>query len=201
MIVHRRIYAEVTDLLKRLHFIVNEEKSYEPDADFKEACGMEAFRGFDVSPLRMSRFWDVTQFRKGSPSYQTTILNAAYDGANNAAMKGFPTLRRHIIHQTLEFYPGAEFSRDGVLGFFTGASELYGNRRVRFNKALQRTEIKVQRITSRINNATDELRYALTLEEYAYTKRTSLSDPEDRVESKGSRSNTHVKWVWVPYPE
>lgn len=65
-IVCPREYAKlVLKLLARLHFKVNEKKSYSNSVllNFREACGGEFFNGEDVCPLRLSRGWQIASFR------------------------------------------------------------------------------------------------------------------------------------------
>lgn len=58
IVVPKWAYDEVIDLLHQLNFIPNDDKSYGHGSLFTESCGIECFRGFDVSPIRISRKWD-----------------------------------------------------------------------------------------------------------------------------------------------
>lgn len=42
-------------VLDQLHFTVNRDKSYDSSTSFREACGIEAYKGYDVTPIRLSR--------------------------------------------------------------------------------------------------------------------------------------------------
>lgn len=63
LVVDGLIFDEVVYLLKELNFIVNDDKSFPPEAPFKESCGIECYYGVDVSPIRLSRKYDSVAAR------------------------------------------------------------------------------------------------------------------------------------------
>lgn len=200
-----RAFDTVVDLLTQLNFRVNTDKSYGHGSDFTESCGMEAYKGFDVSPLRMSRKWDVTKLRPTGRSRKepdtSTILSAAYDAVNEAGDRGFVNLRAYRLQQLLDKYPRAMFSRNKSMGIFSNREDIayaYPVSRMRLNEDLQRVEILCTAIRSTTSAGPDLLRWSKLAEEYCYTNRSSLLTPEDRIEAKCGAAHTYVKTVWVP---
>lgn len=71
IVVPHWAYDEVMKLLRDLHFEPNDDKSYGHMSQFTESCGIECFHGHDVSPIRISRWWD--------PVARLTGLSAQYE--------------------------------------------------------------------------------------------------------------------------
>lgn len=82
------------EILSYLHFTVNSSKSYRGTGPirFREACGLEACNGHEITPLRLSR-------RLLAPSRMETMSDAntgagLVDLINQAYMYGYRSLRR-----------------------------------------------------------------------------------------------------------
>jgi hypothetical protein len=95
LIVDHAITSNVIGALRELGFDVNTGKSFTGSKDFRESCGMRAFRGIDVSPMTF-KF-------KTLPSEGMTVdhLTACIKYANEAYDFGYWTLRRHLVQRAL----------------------------------------------------------------------------------------------------
>lgn len=87
-------YPALVAILTELGLKVNEAKSYHTGF-FREACGMDAYKGDDVTPARIRQFYS-----KSDPS----SLKAVVDTSNNFYMKGL----WHLSAALLKTVPQAE---------------------------------------------------------------------------------------------
>lgn len=84
LVVPQKYYDEVIQTLKQLHFQPNDDKSYGHGSLFTESCGIECFRGTDVSPIRLSRKWDEVAAQERNtldvrqPRLSVTVLSQLY---------------------------------------------------------------------------------------------------------------------------
>lgn len=84
-IIVRTEYAQFTiDLLERYRLRVNKEKSY-INSPFLESCGMDAFKGIDVTPVRLRKSQLCPRILKLKPQVLVGILATA----NLLAQRGF----------------------------------------------------------------------------------------------------------------
>lgn len=105
-IVIRKEYTQaLLDLLHRLNFTVNAEKSYHGCGPYKfrEACGAYFLNGEDVTPLKLSRrlalMEPVERGRQVGPRMSLCAL------ANEAYMRGLSNLRKWCLHHLKKYYP------------------------------------------------------------------------------------------------
>lgn len=64
LIVPSDIYNTVLQVLETLGMKVNTEKTFAPGSLFLESCGMEAYDGVCVTPVRFPRQFDIVKLRK-----------------------------------------------------------------------------------------------------------------------------------------
>lgn len=103
IIVRTRFAEAVVERLQQLHFIVNVSKSfYHPDSRFREACGIEAYCGQDITPLRISRMMKTLPamchgalFRSSNDDPRTFV--SWTDFANRLMLRGFLLTRRLFL--------------------------------------------------------------------------------------------------------
>jgi hypothetical protein len=90
-------------LLERLHFVVNTEKSFgvgdalddaNPRSRFREACGIEAFNGVDITPLRLSR--RLVSPTLNDSDHQAGLGVGLVDLVNQAFLYDYRALRQWI---------------------------------------------------------------------------------------------------------
>lgn len=143
LVVHRDIYDEVIKLLQLLHFHVNEDKSFAPDAPFKESCGIECYKGVDVSPVRLSRKYDAVAVTKTGEMLNRTLARRKHAGGhcvtgrqvtaclpmlyklgNDCLYHSRMSLRRHVIQQARDSFSGILFSHNEKMGFLTYSTNI-----------------------------------------------------------------------------
>lgn len=143
--VHR-----VMSLLHCLGLKVNENKSFSKGY-FRESCGMDAYRGIDVTPHRF------VQLPKSS---KTSVLLSMLDYSNNLHKKGLWNLadftRKHAHSFGKTKRVSNEADDNSALYSFSGSSE--SHLRVRYNDDLQKKEV---RVVTLINVATPKGREPL----------------------------------------
>lgn len=114
------ITDEVMESLSDLGFTVNTEKSYW-SGDYRESCGMDAWKGFDVTPLKLKDF--SFDFNGSKPcsyehhsrviSYLNTLYNSGYKNVRSFFLKKFLNSRVRLgkanvkVQNTLVFGDGS----------------------------------------------------------------------------------------------
>jgi len=140
LIVRREVYATVLQHLPFVDLKFNENKCCVAGS-FRESCGCDAYKGVDVTPLRVKSTWD--------PSVGTSI--ASYAVLHNAAMeRGFSHLADCISAEMRKYIklPYAESAEVGYVCLVdyrkTAAQRRRHNKQFprRYNRALQRWEIR-----------------------------------------------------------
>lgn len=226
LVVHAEVYDEVIRLLNELNFLVNEDKSFPPEAPFKESCGIECFDGANVEPIRLSRkydcvaalhdrevLWNSDYFgsrngrskRRNRNNKISLQLDSLYKHGNDAFYRGYDRLRMSYIHDALYIYKAPVFSHNERHGFLTTATNICipNAREQYFSDYLydcRRKGLYVRVLATRatINRGEEQQCYSKLLEEYDRTNRLTLLLPEDRIECKAGSAQTYYRWVWVP---
>lgn len=188
IVVHESLYADVIDILLQLGMRVNRDKTFPPYSQFTESCGLEAYQGKEITPLRFPRFYDVCEVRKAGRNKKvlrhSTSLSGAVDFANGLYAYGFLKARAYVLRDlgtALKFLPFS-FDEDGsVLSCCATNFHLEW----RWNRNLQRSEAKVYRLgrkakwvknpkypTVRENRTRgdDDTRYQMTLQKILSSK-------------------------------
>nr|UJQ85485.1 MAG: hypothetical protein 3 [Leviviridae sp.] len=136
-------YAALVRLLTLLRLKVNEEKSFHRGY-FREACGMDAYKGHCVTPVRpVSLSADGPTLRNSLVDFSNNLFNK---GLWNAAESVRSTVGiRHPFWRRLPIVG----RRSGVIGLtsFVGSSDEHLRRR--YNHKLQRWEVRAWRFTSK----------------------------------------------------
>jgi hypothetical protein len=88
IIIPKHLYNEACDALIRQGFKVNTDKSYQMGL-FRESCGMDAYYGIDVTPIRIKKLFDPKQ--PGSvvamTAYYKNAIQLGYFNLANALFK------------------------------------------------------------------------------------------------------------------
>lgn len=197
IVIDCRAYAYLCEILSRLHFTVNVEKSYSYSC-FTEACGIECYRGSDVTPLRLSRKYDMCAAFAMSPQQ----LNSLIDLANNLYEYGLFKARRYVIQQILAIYSLVPFSVNPETGIYhpTPTNTHLTSRKMASRKLeydYQTFCIEVYRSHSIVERGDQDIRYLRHLE--ATENRLKLIDPIDRVEMRCGRTRTSLRKEWLPF--
>lgn len=112
---------------------------------FKESCGMDAFLGFPVSPIRVKAPWSSRMSPAAILSYVSYVNSFRRQGYNGTA-----DFLHHHCSKTFGSLPSVRQEgrlalayTDYALSSETIKARLLSNCRSRYNAALQRTEIRV----------------------------------------------------------
>lgn len=140
-------YAEeLKRVLTACGFIVNNDKSFTSRDPllFRESCGGEYLRGYDVTPLRISRRLRPLENKRKQPA----IFSAFIDMANACLDKGYLNMRSYLIRQLFADRPYPIFGEgDGMLHAI-GVPDNYRLKH-RWNTELQRHECLGAVVTSK----------------------------------------------------
>lgn len=219
IVCHRAVFDTVVELLESLNFIVNRDKSFEPWLPFKESCGIECYQGIDVSPIRLSRKFDIIAAEEDSeilhkfhyfdkqgcnhPEKANNVnlqLDSLYKHGNDALLRGYMTLRETFIHDALKLFKAPIFSHSVEYGFLTLTTNIcLPNARERYNPVSNQLEYRVLCSASKIDDGPDLARYSKLLEEYDRSNREALLLPEERIDCRSGAAHSFYKFEWVPY--
>lgn len=116
-------------LLEMLHFKVNVAKTFS-DGKFRESCGVDAFRGGDVTPV----YW------KGELGSNSNALASTIECANNFYSKFLLHTASYVASTVRKGFPYVSM-RSSVFGFKSRVPVSLNLPR-RFNRDLQRDEVR-----------------------------------------------------------
>lgn len=194
IVIDCRAYSALCDILQRLHFVVNVEKSYAWSC-FTEACGIECYRGYDVTPLRLSRKYDMCKAFAMSPQQLASLV----DLANSLYAYGLFKARRYVIWQILAIYSLVPFSVNPETGIYH-PTPTNSHLRTRVARGrdydYQTVQYETYSAVSKVERGVDDIRYLRHLE--ATEMRQQLIDPLDRVEMRCGRTRTSLRKKWIP---
>lgn len=191
IVIDSQAYLTCLDLLEDLHFIPNREKSYGPYSCFLEACGMEGYQGFDVTPCRLSRRYDIIKLRTGKSPQQ---LEGSIEFANRLYAYGFFKARRALVADILQVYPAVPFSVDPERGIYHPCPDNQHLHR-RWNAGLQRAEVRI--LTTRTETAPgpSDIRFLRTLEKIEHRLHPCTADNSVQVACGPTRGSLRKEWV------
>lgn len=138
LIVPDSCLAELVVNLRRCGFRINDSKTFAGSNRFRESCGVHAYDGVDVTPMRISRKYCGLGISSSSP----TAFAGIQDMANEAYRRGFLLLRRYLVDKLINgslLVP--LFSEDGRNGLISPVADNY-RLTSRFNRRWQRRELK-----------------------------------------------------------
>jgi hypothetical protein len=131
--------------LEVLHFKVNMAKSFW-NGNFRESCGVEAFRGVDVTPAYWHGWYD------GKPASEASVVATA----NNFYQKFMLSTSTYLASTLPRLIPDVAY-RSGAFGYKTRTDPDNRTFRRRWNWELQREEICVRtRIESNSKSPTND---------------------------------------------
>lgn len=113
IVIQERYAAECLRILSECHFTVNLSKSYYGESllNFREACGIEAVAGVDVTPLRLSRWIRYDDHAEISSVNVVSSWCALYNALSERGFKFarqwvYQILKRFRYERYLPFYSG-----------------------------------------------------------------------------------------------
>lgn len=187
IIIDCRAFQACVELLQLLHFEVNRDKSYGPVSHFLEACGMEAYYGYDVTPCRLSRKLDIIKLRQGVSPQQ---YEGALELANRFYDYGLFHCRRYFVADIMESYDSVPFSVNRELGIYHPNPT--NNHCVRYwSRSLQCVMVRILRAKTNADKGPAVVRYYRTLE--AIESRTVDCDPEYKVAVLQSEQRVQIR--------
>lgn len=122
--------------LEVLYFKINDSKTFW-NGNFRESCGVDAFRGYDVTPA----YW------KGAYDGKPESLESAIKCSNNFYQKFLLNTASYISSTLPKGIPQVAMS-SGVTGFTSRTDPVLRGHNSRWNKDLQRKEVWVRVTTS-----------------------------------------------------
>jgi len=136
IIIPEWAYETMLELLEHLRFKVNESKSF-ANGYFRESCGVDGFRGYDVTPVKVKTFAESD--RPGS-------VISAVDTANLLHKKGLwytaEALRSSVDKLISRLVPVVQ-TGSGLWGDESFVGQKLDHLKRRWNNDLQRTEMRV----------------------------------------------------------
>lgn len=195
-------------ILSVLGFKVNTEKSYWA-GNFREACGVEAWRGHDITPARYQRVTGVV----GHGVIQGSEVSAAVDLANRLYWRGLHESRKFLLGLLLKRkIPIGRRTRtvqDTLFATFSGegsslASPMPTNFSLmkRFDRHLQTISVRrvIWRIRPIVSDITAEMaqkhsvyRYTEWLMQHQQHELSEDVTPELRIDSSGCQVSDNVR--------
>lgn len=134
-------YARVVRLLELLGLKVNLRKSFHK-GHFRESCGLDAFMGYDVTPIKPHSLSPTSpEGRRSLIDYSNNLFKSGYWNAANAVRALLPA-------DTLRYMPVVG-PYSGALGFASYTGSLITSPR-RWNAKLQREEVLVTSFSTKV---------------------------------------------------
>jgi hypothetical protein len=156
IIVPTITFDAVVEALESVGLVVNRSKSF-CTGDFRESCGIDAFRGEEVQPTRFSTVWNASPSDGG-------VLASYLSYSNELERKGYHALagflRRSLraVHRVIPYGT----ARSGYPCILVGSPEeavrLNKLERIpwRYNPRLQREEFRVPTLHAKVTESTLE---------------------------------------------
>jgi len=136
IIIDKKAYSWLVRILETCGLKVNKDKSFS-EGLFREACGMDAFMGVDVTPAYIKQAYD--------PSIPESLVSTV-ECSNNFYKRGWWTVAEYLQNtvgqEELRSIPVAKGDIGPVTFFSFGATPLLPSK-TRWNEDLQRVEYKV----------------------------------------------------------
>jgi hypothetical protein len=174
----------VTGLLEALSFKVNVAKSYS-GSNFRESCGVDSFQGVNVTPV----FW------KGPVTRDPDSVVRTVQVCNNFYEKMLLRTAKHLTStlRVLPFRVPHVAYRSGVFGLYSRFRPDHTGFRTRWNRDLQREEVRVPATSS------SNLRTPIEDDSALLQFFTELPDPQVNWKSGWKqRPHTRIRMRWVP---
>lgn len=146
IVVHEEVFRDLMVVLELIGFIPNQHKSFCFPSLFRESCGVEAYDGVDVTPMKISRKFS---FESRITSKSASVYENRIDMANTAYLFDFPLLRSWIVRSLLANHVAPPlFSEEVNSGIYSPWPDNY-RADSRFNTDYQRREIHVAGVRMR----------------------------------------------------
>jgi hypothetical protein len=181
----------VERLFSLLYLRINSSKTFSKGF-FRESCGTDAYKGYNVTPGQVRRFYDESKL---------TTLQGVVDSSNNLFHKGFIEASNYLLSPIpsgiRKLIPWVAAGSE-TFGLHTSSGFLAQSRK-RWNKNLHRNEYETLRFRAKRSTTTRSEGFANLLQFFTEDPASSLllSDWESGVFAK---STTIVSRGWEPVP-
>jgi hypothetical protein len=200
IVVRKCDYEQVGLIFEQLHLKLSEGKCC-TGRFFRESCGCDAFKGVDVTPVRLHTLWPTAKSPEALLSYvayannlfakpRRCVLGAVYIQEQIEGQFGrHPRGQQGCIYPLAFWFPIMDERRIAVYNS--------RNHRTRYNSDLQRFEFKLRSFRPRVIDCADELGWA-----NMYKVLTYRDDPFGfhPYMSAGSFTIPRIvksRWTWV----
>lgn len=193
IIVPTVCFDKVVQHLEEVGLVVNLQKCCR-NGRFRESCGVDAYNGIDVTPLKMSTVWSSSPRSPGSYASYSAYANSLADRGYHAAA----AFVRNQIAQTVGILPhGTDSAGYPCISVDTVQEavqrSIADGFRVRYSTRFQRYEVRV-RVLQPVTRSTTLDSWSRLL---SYVCGLSGRDP-DRVTLPRS---VQMKWAWRAFRE
>lgn len=191
LIVPVRWMPVIRRLFSLLYLKINQSKTFE-EGFFRESCGTDAFRGYNVTPGQVRRFYDESKL---------TTLQGVVDSSNNLFKKGFVHASNYLLSPIpagiRKLIPWVGMGSE-TFGLQTG-SGFESQSRKRWNSNLHRWEYETLRFRAKGSNTARFEGFENLLQYFTEDPSSSLllSDWES---GNFSKTTTIVSRGWEPVP-
>lgn len=186
LIVPVSVADTLINLLECMWFKVNRKKTF-TEGNFRESCGVDAFRGFDITPAYSPGPVDANRF--------STVISAL-SCSNNFFMKGLwhsaAFLETTIPRWVRNHFPVVRYGADpfGLVAFTGSAVDKLVHR---WNPDLQREEVKVAFLHSKVTKTVPKWEHSL------FQWFSEAPDPEVLwVAGQVSSKTARMRFGWRP---
>jgi hypothetical protein len=194
IILRREAWPLVCEILTHLGFSVNTEKSF-ADGLYRESCGVEAYGGYDITPLKISQLFQFAAYHRG-PKGRVEHLEALASLANRLWTFGYSETRASVCRLLRAVYPRVAFSHNAEHGILSPKAELNEHLETKCENGI--LYYRTYQPRNRQKNVPDELRYARWLEDADARSRYYTPTPQDCGAFHGGKTDTRLSLAWVP---
>ena len=182
MIVPRYAFDLVCEVVNALYLEVNRDKSFN-DGLFRESCGMDAYRGDDVTPASILTFFD-----KVSPSTLVSVVDASNNLYKKGLVRASAALLETIPKDKLLNLAGVD-STSTVFGLLGPRNPRLKRR---WNSLLHRYETRILTVESKVRKSLPD--------GHSRLMQWFIENPAQEIrwipgEVKGVKARCRLRWV------
>lgn len=196
IVVHKDYTHQVVVWLQRAGLKINTKKSF-LEGNFRESCGVDAFRGFEVTPLYVKYRPDVTAPKPSMIANWISVSNHAW----LRGLYSFSTTLRELVESSMKMELPHVSHNSGVLGWHS-RWDCNIPPRERWNKALQRSEYRAHCLVpykkeDKLDGYAALLKFFHRANEEVNVLKSTIVDPK-HLEQSPVRFQVKIAKRWVP---
>jgi len=186
IIIPTKYADQVVVWLESFGLIVNRKKSF-TKGNFRESCGLDAYKGVDVTPIYLKDEPDVLKADASSVAGFVAASNSCWDRCLYALANSLAELAESVLQNHLPVVSRTS----GAIGLH---SRVDSSMVQRWNKDLHRPEVWAPVITS--PRRRDKLDASGALLKFFCT--SLLERSEDHLSRSAQRYKSRIRWKWMP---